>query len=272
MKAHERILVLARRMRLYAHLWKYVIAIGLWVVIIAAVLVFVWDKPPAQIWQNLRGFIEKQIASEKNAQGELPNLPQTSTPLPATTPEPDLASESAVKSEQTAVDTVSQAATENNPQAQQQQAEPPDLLDYYGDKLANLRPLAGAGGLNLSRGSIKFSFTYGGGDDDRVLILANFNGQDRKNVLAIVFASCTVGFDTYDNLGQEGEDDPNIELGDDCAGKNFDLEFKWDFGAQPAIKRIYVNGQLKRESFPKTVPTEVNPQILIGPIAGLEIR
>lgn len=269
MKANERILVLARRMRLDSHLWKYAIAIVLWVVIIAVVIVFVWDKPPAQIWQNLRGFISKQIAGEKDTQDEATDaakLSQTPTPMPT-------ASATSVQNTAKALTgdaTPTPLANDNS--SVQKNPEPPDLLDYYGDKLANLRALAPAQQLNLSRGSIKFKFTYDGGDDDRVLFLGNFNGQDRKNVLAIVFASCTVGFDTYDKAGQEGEDDPNIELGDECQGKNFDLEFRWDFTAQPAVKRIYVGQELKRESFPKTVPSEVNSQNLIGPIAGLEIR
>lgn len=238
--------------------WKFAMAIALWVVI-AVVIVFGW--------QNLRRSGEKQVAGEKttlDATGDATQSPSM-TPTPQTTPRTTPTLNPTVEPKQTPGSTVI-----NKPQPEQK-AELPDLLSYWGDRLANLRTLFFGKQLNLNQGSVKFNFTYDGGDDDRVLLLGNFSGQDRKDVLVMAFADCTIGFDTFDSNSQEGEDDPNIELGDTCAGKTFDLEFKWNFSTSPPVKRIFVDGELKRESFPKTVPSQVNSQILLGPIQDLVI-
>ncbi len=246
---------------------KVAISLVLWLVIGAVVFVIV--KFDNQFWQNLPKFGENQVAGEKIALDETTDaakLSQTPTPMPTAS----AASVQNAAKASTLIPTLTPLANDNK-SSTQKSPEPPDILDYYGDKLANLRGLTGAGGLNLSQGSVKFSFKYNGGDDDMVLFLGNFNGKDRKNVFVIAFAGCTIGFDTYDSRGQEGEDDPNIELGADCQGKNFDLEFRWDFSTTLSVKRIFVGGERKRESFPKTVPSEVSGQNLIGPIQEIVI-
>lgn len=104
-----------------------------------------------------------------------------------------------------------------------------------------------------------------------VLFLGNFDGQSMNNTMAVVFASCGIGFDTYDSSGENGHDDPNVELGADCAGKTFDLEFKWNFVSQPPVKRIYVGGELKMEDIVKTIPSAANGQILTRHIQDIII-
>lgn len=250
-------------------------------VIIAAIAVVIGGKG-SQIWEKLPKFDTGQVAGEKTTESEATesaNAIVTSSPEATPKPSPEISPTSTPSPTpkltfgdlQTAADNSNASAEKNKAEAANKPAEPPGQFDYYGDKRENLKVLEPSQQFNLTQGSVKFNFTYDGGYKSRMLFLGNFNGVDWKNVLAIVFAGCTVGFDTYDNLEQEGEDNPNIELGEDCQGKSFDLEFSWDFASALVVKRIYVDGNLKRESFPKVVPTEANLQILIGPIADLEI-
>lgn len=127
--------------------------------------------------------------------------------------------------------------------------------------------------LSLSKGSIKFSVlaNWPAGGGDMILFLGNFNGQDNKNVMAIIGSGRLMVFDTYDNLGSSGGDTPDADLGFDYLGKNFNIRVSWNFEVEPKVKRIYVNDKLTAQTYPEPVPTESNPQILIGSVENLII-
>lgn len=159
----------------------------------------------------------------------------------------------------------------NSLSSQQINPEPPDrILGYYKDKVSNLQSYSGSQKISVGHGSIKFKFTVDS-QDPKVLILGNFNTDNRKNAFIVFYSDCTVGFDTYNKDGEEGGDDPNIELGTECRGKSFEMEFQWNFTGASLVKKIYVDGELKKESFPKTAPSKVNAQILIGHIQDINI-
>lgn len=130
------------------------------------------------------------------------------------------------------------------------------------------------GGFNLTRGTVKFSvianweYTV-----DEVLLLMNFNGQDVRNAFRILGSNNTMNFETYDKNGGSGYDELNYFVGEEKVYKGtiYDVKFTWDFTVYPAIKRLYVNGNFVADSFPETVPTEVNPFIYYGNITGLVI-
>mgnify|MGYP001561693445 CR=1 FL=1 len=213
---------------------------------------------------------------EKSIKTEVAGVRQNqaaSIPTPTLTPIPTSNPIVSIKPSPTLIPTPTISTPTNSPTILQpkpeEKADP--ILGYYKDKVSSLQSYSGAEKLSVGQGGIKFKLTVDS-QDPKVLILGNFNGENRKNAFIVFYGDCTIGFDSFDKEGQEGDDDPNIGLDNECLGKSFEMEFQWSFTGQTPVKRIYVNRELKKESFPKNVPSEFNPQILIGPIQDIQIQ
>lgn len=254
--------------------WRLVAALSLWVVIIA-VFAIVISGNGKQLLTNLRGYNTGQVAGEKTAKNEAadsaqatkmpnPQVTPIATPNSSTTPMPT------AKPLQTSAQSTNSPVKESVSNGDNSM-EPSHTSGPSEDKNARSRVLEGGQQLNLEQGSLKFRFTYDGVEEEMDLFLGNYDGQGRSNVMVVTFAFCSIGFDTYDNSGQSTEGDFTVSLGDDCAGKTFDLEFKWNFVSQPPVKRIYVNGELRLEDTVMTVPSVANPQILTRYIQDIVI-
>lgn len=135
--------------------WKLVAALLLWVVIIIVFAVVILGKDN-QIWKRLPKFNGGQVAGEKTVQNEVTDSAQatvTSSPEATSTPK------ATGQPPRTTEEIINVPVRKNNPETVHKPAEPPDLLDYFGDKLANLKALEGEQRLNLRHGNMKFSFT-----------------------------------------------------------------------------------------------------------------
>lgn len=129
-------------------------------------------------------------------------------------------------------------------------------------------------GLNVQKGTIKFKVTPDWGENleynFKTLVLANFNGEDYRNLFEITGSQADLTFDTYDSVAFNGADEPNYLMGNDYLGKSYDVKFRWDFTSEP-VKQIFINGVLVVETRPEAKPTETNGKIFIGPVTDLEI-
>ncbi|OGH19624.1 MAG: hypothetical protein A3D74_01725 [Candidatus Levybacteria bacterium RIFCSPHIGHO2_02_FULL_37_13] len=131
---------------------------------------------------------------------------------------------------------------------------------------------AGSNIMPINQGTIAFTVVVDWKDEDQILFRGNFNGVDRKNLIEIVGSGKWLAFDIYNDMGEEdGSEGPNGDMGDDHFGKTFNIVVTWDFTGDTKIKRIYINGELKREIFAETIPSLANSQILIGKINDLRI-
>lgn len=126
-----------------------------------------------------------------------------------------------------------------------------------------LVPYTKGSSLDLRRGTLKFKITFNWTQRDKILAWLNYNGEDKKEIMEIWFGERFFAFDTYNNDEEEGDDDPNVEFIEPF-GKTFDIKVAWNFIDIPYTKRIYVDGVLKKESYPKLVPSKIEGQILIN--------
>ncbi len=131
---------------------------------------------------------------------------------------------------------------------------------------------AGDQRFNLIQGKITFRVKadWYESEGDRVLLLGNYNGTDKKNLFEVIGLRNLLIFETYDSEGGSNSvDAPDADLGPDYYGKIFDITLTWDFSGEKKIKRIYVNRLLKLETEVEGEATDLNPKILVGKIENL---
>lgn len=125
----------------------------------------------------------------------------------------------------------------------------------------------------INQGTIEFKVMADWQEGEyQILFWGNFNGEDRKNLIEIAGSDNWIAFDIHNNAGvEDGSSAPNGDMGDDYFGKTFNIVVTWDFTGDTKIKRIYINGDLKREIYAQSIPTVTNSQVLIGKITDLRI-
>lgn len=162
-------------------------------------------------------------------------------------------------------------STAGNPVKDEPAVPNPDLGKL--NKLADfdtLVPYTG-GGFNISKGTVSFDVMADWGEGDRTLLLLNFNGQDTKNLFEILATGSLIEFNTYDNTGENGKEVRAVSFEGALTGK-INIRLTWDFGAEPKIKRIFIDGKRVMEAKVENVPTEANAQILMGKVENLQIQ
>ncbi|MBI2021505.1 hypothetical protein HYS93_01330 [Candidatus Daviesbacteria bacterium] len=153
-----------------------------------------------------------------------------------------------------------------------------EQIQLFGIKdIGNLKAYSGNEMFNIKQGTIKFSvkadWPIEGGDKDRTLVLASYNNSDNRGAFIIAGSGRLLVFDTYDNNGHSGSDDPepDADLGSDYQGKTFEVTLTWDFTGEKRVKKIFINGVLKVETNPERIATRKNNSIFIGPIEDLTL-
>lgn len=157
---------------------------------------------------------------------------------------------------------------------QQEAIQPPPNLPERFQIPSYMRRYEASFSASIKQGTVSFTVKADWTQDtgDKILLLANFNGQDQKNLFKVTGSRNWLAFDSYDQEGLEDQSDaPNGDLGGDYFGQTYKVKLTWNYTVEPKVKRVYINGQLKREAYPENVPTAINPDIYLANIEDLLI-
>ncbi|GEM_PF-5623912 len=128
-----------------------------------------------------------------------------------------------------------------------------------------------SGTFPVSKGELSFKAKADWGNEDRHLVWGNYNGDDIKSLFMVVGSGDLLVFDVYTGDGNEvGE--CNVDFTDRFDGTEYSIRLVWDFETERGVKKVYVNGILKRECETFRKPADNGGKIYIGQITDFIIK
>jgi len=121
--------------------------------------------------------------------------------------------------------------------------------------------------LSFQKGSLSFEFKPDWGEEQKVLLLGNYNGIDTKNLFKVTASSQRLDFTVY---GKDGED--NSSAGEfDGISDTYAVKIEWNFEGLSETK-VYVNNVLMQTNIGSYIPTQKQDSFYIGPISNLVVE